>query len=148
MRLDQLFELVPALTGIATVKDLPVVVDVVLDRATGPVSRPTAYVASALLRDLDGVLEAAARRWPARAVAHPAMGGPGPVNAAGSGPVSGGRVPVACRNEDHTGITDPEDCHQCRLEDRLVPAEPMDRELSDAEFEALPPRLRQRLGVG
>lgn len=148
VRLDQLFELVPALTGTVTMHELPVLVDVVLDRATGAIARPTAYVARALDWDLDGVLEAAARRWPVPAPVVPASGATQPVPVPGSGALRAGREPVPCTNADHDGITNPKDCHHCRLEPRVIPSVSTERDLSPAEVEALPARLRERLGVG
>ncbi|MCT2089853.1 helix-turn-helix domain-containing protein [Micrococcus terreus] len=147
--LAQLFELVPDLATQVEAEHVRAVVDVVLDRAGDRrVKHPTRYVASALTADLDGVLIDAAIAWQARPVAPrgAAQAQPGVV------PVARERwqEPVPCTNPDHRGAYDGsgQDCHQCRLEARLVAQEPADVDQvqwSPERLDALPESLRKRV---
>lgn len=147
--LAQLFELVPDLASQVEVEHVRSVVDVVLGRAGDRrVKHPTRYVASALTADLDGVLSDVAIAWQAR-----------PVAPRGSGQAPSGVVPVArerwqepvpCTNPDHRGAYDGsgQDCHQCRLEARLLAQEPVEVhqvQWSPERLEALPESLRKRV---
>lgn len=147
--LAQLFELVPDLATQVEAEHVRAVVDVVLDRAGDRrVKHPTRYVASALTADLDGVLIDAAVAWQARPVAPRGseQAHPGVVPVARER----WREPVPCTNLDHRGAYDGagQDCHQCRLEARLVAQEPADVDQvqwSPERLDALPESLRKRV---
>ncbi|MEO9246793.1 helix-turn-helix domain-containing protein [Citricoccus nitrophenolicus] len=140
--LAQLCELVPELSQVES-DYLPLVVEVVLDRATGRVAVPTRYVATALRADFEGVLAAAADRWPV----HHRTEGVGRTTE--RSPSLTLAPAVACTNPDHDGIYDPADCPQCRLENRLAPPTAAEdvRQLSAEQIETLPASLRRRIGA-
>lgn len=139
VRVARLFELVPHLTGQVRPVEVPLLVDVVIARAgQRRLVRPTAYVAHALTNDLESVLLEAGRRWE-----HP---GSTPADVQGESAATG-RVPVPCTNPDHEGSTNPLDCHQCRLEERLAPPAPTGQALNAEEINGLSGRLRERLRV-
>ncbi|WP_413543339.1 helix-turn-helix domain-containing protein [Citricoccus nitrophenolicus] len=143
--LTQLCGLVPQL-GQVEVEHLPVVVDVVLDRATDRVAAPTRYVAAALRADFEGVLAAAADAWPVHGLDDD-LGRSGTVSPAVRTRTAVPAVP--CTNPDHDGVYDPQDCPQCRLESRIVQPtlDPTAVPLSPEQIEALPASLRRRVGA-
>ncbi|MGM7670244.1 hypothetical protein [Microbacterium sp. A93] len=146
--LAQLCELVPELAQIE-LEYVPSLVDVVLDRATARVAAPTRYVATALRADFEGILDAAADRWPFH---HRPQGVESPALAPRSAQAVAAEaaVPaVPCTNPDHDGIYNPADCPQCRLENRLAPTtQDADvDQLSAEQLETLPASLRRRISA-